>query len=61
MQYPTRLIMQIPQEDQQSELEIMQRLLYVAMTRAKQSVTLVGSNPFCRFFNNIPAELFEIL
>lgn len=61
MQYPARLITQIPQEDQQAELEIMQRLLYVAMTRAKQSVTLVGSNPFCRFFNNIPAELFEII
>lgn len=49
-QYPARLLTQIPEEDQLNELEMMQRILYVVMTRAKASVTLVGSNPFCRFF-----------
>lgn len=58
-QYPARLLTQIPEEDQLNELEMMQRILYVVMTRAKASVTLVGSNPFCRFFNDIPNELFE--
>lgn len=58
-QYPARLLTQIPEEDQLNELEMMQRILYVVMTRAKASVTLVGSNPFCRFFNGIPNELFE--
>lgn len=59
VQYPARFLTQIPTEEQQSELDILQRLLYVVMTRAKESVTLVGSNPFCRFFNDIPNELFE--
>jgi len=58
-QYPARLLTQIPEEDQLNELEMMQRILYVVMTRAKASVTLVGSNPFCRFFNDISNELFE--
>lgn len=59
-QYPERLISQIAESDVQNEIDVMKRVLYVAMTRAKQSVTLVGSNPFCRFFNDIPNELFEI-
>lgn len=58
-QYPARLLTQIPEEDQLNELEMMQQILYVVMTRAKASVTLVGSNPFCRFFNDISNELFE--
>lgn len=58
-QYPARLLTQIPEEDQLNELEMMQRILYVVMTRAKASVTLVGSNPFCRFFDDVPNELFE--
>jgi hypothetical protein len=29
------------------------------MTRAKQSVALIGSNPFCRFFSDAPDDLFE--
>ena len=59
-QYPERLISQIDESDVQIELDIMKRVLYVAMTRAKQSVTLVGSNPFCRFFNDIPNNLFDV-
>ena len=58
-QYPARLLTKIPEEDQLNELEMMQRILYVVMTRAKASVTLVGSNPFCRFFDDVPNELFE--
>ncbi len=56
-QFPGRLIDQIPEEDQMYELNLLRRLIFVAMTRAKESVTLVGSKPFCRFFDNVPTEL----
>lgn len=59
-QYPGRLLDILPAEDQTEEANLMRRILYVAMTRAKQSVTLVGSEPFCRFFDDIPDELFEV-
>ncbi|MCI5123411.1 MAG: hypothetical protein D3925_02770 [Candidatus Electrothrix sp. AR5] len=58
-QYPGRLLLDIPEEDHAEEEQLMKRLLYVAMTRAKSTVTLVGSEPFCRFFNDIPKELFR--
>lgn len=60
-QYPGRLIEKAPEEDQNEELEMAKRVLYVAMTRAKQSVTLVGSDPFCRLFEDVPEEYFEII
>jgi superfamily I DNA/RNA helicase len=60
-QYPGRILDALPEEDRAEEANMMRRVLYVAMTRAKQSVTLVGSEPFCRFFNNVPDEMFEIL
>ena len=60
-QYPGRIINTLPEEDRTEELSLMRRVLYVAMTRAKQSVTLVGSEPFCRFFNDVPNEMFKIL
>jgi superfamily I DNA/RNA helicase len=60
-QYPGRLIEKVPEEDQNEELEMAKRVLYVAMTRAKQSVTLVGSAPFCRLFEDVPEEYFEII
>jgi len=59
-QYPGRLLMNIPEEDHEIEEDLMKRVLYVAMTRAKSTVSLVGSNPFCRFFNNIPKSLFDM-
>ncbi|MCI5168318.1 MAG: hypothetical protein D3903_20060 [Candidatus Electrothrix sp. GM3_4] len=58
-QYPGRLLLDIPEEDHAEEEQSMKRLLYVAMTRAKSTVTLVGSEPFCRFFHDIPKELFR--
>ncbi|GAA0794697.1 3'-5' exonuclease [Marinobacterium sediminicola] len=58
-QYPGRLLESMPQEDQGEEISLMRRVLYVAMTRAKQSVTLVGSAPFCRFFDEVPSEVME--
>lgn len=57
-QYPGRLLMKIPEEDKDQEEQLMRRVLYVAMTRAKSSVTLVGSSPFCRFFSKVPNDLF---
>ena len=57
-QYPGRLLSTIPEEDQLEEEQLMRRVLYVAMTRAKKTVALVGSKPFCRFFNDVPENLF---
>ena len=58
-QYPARILENIEEEDRNDEIQLMRRVMYVAMTRAKQSVTLIGSNPFCRFFNTVPQEMFE--
>lgn len=42
------------------DLEVrLRNLLYVAMTRARQTVTVVGGNPFCRFFDGIAREEFD--
>lgn len=58
-QYPARLLESLPEDEQPEAMQLASRVLYMAMTRAKQSVTLVGSEPFCRFFNDIPESLFE--
>lgn len=58
-QYPGRLLEKIPEEDRAGEENLLRRVLYVAMTRAKQSVTLVGSDPFCRFLKDVPDHLIE--
>lgn len=58
-QYPGRILDSIPEEDQAEEIQLMKRVLYVAMTRAKQSVTLIGANPFCRLFKDVPADLID--
>lgn len=58
-QYPGRILDNIEEEDRNDEMQLMRRVMYVAMTRAKQSVTLIGSEPFCRFFNSVPQEMFE--
>lgn len=50
------------QEDAETEQEkehYLRRLVYVAMTRARQSVTLAGGSPFSRFFDGISDELFD--
>lgn len=49
----------VAREDEELEASLLRRVLYVAMTRAKQSVTLVGSLPFCCFFEDVPEELFD--
>lgn len=58
-QYPGRILEGIAEEDQDEEIQLMRRVLYVAMTRAKQSVALVGSSPFCRLFDDVPSNLLE--
>lgn len=58
-QYPGRILESVAMEDMDQEASILRRVLYVAMTRAKQSVTMVGSLPFCRFFEDVPEELFD--
>lgn len=58
-QYPGRLVDEIAEEDKKAELDILSRLLFMVMTRAKLTLTLVGSEPFCRFFDSVPQELFQ--
>jgi len=58
-QFPARILEHIEEEDRNVEAQLLRRVMYVAMTRAKQSVTLIGSEPFCRFFEVIPQEHFE--
>jgi len=58
-QYPGRLLDNVDEEDRLEEINLMKRVLYVAMTRARKSVTLVGSKPFCRLFDEVPDELYQ--
>ena len=58
-QYPERFLEGLPEEDRDDERSLMGRALYMAMTRARRSVTLVGSEPFCRFFDEVSPELLE--
>lgn len=58
-QYPGRLLANVPQDDWGEEENLMKRVLFVAMTRARKTVTLIGSRPFCRFFQDIPESFFN--
>ena len=58
-QFPGRLVDDVAKEDRKAELDILSRLLFMVMTRTKQSLTLVGSKPFCRFLDGVPTELLE--
>ena len=58
-QFPGRLVDDVAKEDRKAELDILSRLLFMVMTRTKQSLTLVGSKPFCRFLDRVPPELLE--
>jgi len=59
-QFPERLLEKVPEEDHQLVLDTLSRLLFMVMTRAKKSLTLVGNQPLCRFITNIPSELIEL-
>lgn len=59
-QYPLRFLDSIAEEYRDTENQILKRVLYMTMTRARQTVTLVGSTPFCRYFEDIPDELFAL-
>ena len=58
-QFPGRLLAGLSEEEAAEEAQLLRRLIYMAMTRAKDSVTLIGSEPFCRFFNGIDPELMQ--
>ncbi|MCA9549128.1 MAG: AAA family ATPase [Myxococcales bacterium] len=45
-------------EDHVEDLERLRRLLFVAMTRARQSLAIAGSEPMCRFLVGISPSLF---
>jgi superfamily I DNA/RNA helicase len=57
--FPGWFLRECPIEDLEQEEAYLRRLLYVAITRARKSVTLVGGRPFCRFLSDIPAEYFD--
>ncbi len=57
--FPQKFIEGVKEEDLNDELYCLKRLLYVAMTRAKESLTIIGSKPFCRFFNETLDSSFD--
>jgi superfamily I DNA/RNA helicase len=56
--FPGRYLDKILADDIQDEENVLRKLVYVAMTRAKETLTIVGGNPFCRFFDDVSDELF---
>ena len=57
--FPDRYLDKVLADDIKEEEQTLRKLLYVAMTRAKQTLTIVGGEPFCRFFSDITDDLFE--
>jgi superfamily I DNA/RNA helicase len=55
-QFPGRFLAGLDEDDAREEEQVLARLLYMAMTRAKESLTIVGSDPFCRFLEDWVAE-----
>ena len=51
--FPGRYLEKTLADDILEEEKVLRKLLYVAMTRAKETLTIVGGTPFCRFFNEI--------
>ena len=60
-QFPGRFLSRVEEEDRLEEERLLLRLLYVVMTRSKKTLTLVGSKPFCRFFDAISMENFSMI
>ncbi|MGV7224801.1 MAG: UvrD-helicase domain-containing protein [Nitrospinales bacterium] len=58
--FPGRYLDRVFSEDLSEEERVLRKLLYVVMTRAKQSLTLVGGQSFCRFFNKTEDQYFEL-
>lgn len=54
-----RFLEMVSEDDRASETDMISRQVCMAMTRARGSVTLVGSEPFCRFFSDVPAAMIE--
>ena len=48
-------------EDHELEINSLRSLVYVGMTRAKETVTLVGHHPFSRLFDVIDHNLLDQL
>lgn len=57
--FPGRFLEKVANQDLPDEELGLKRLLYVAMTRAKESLTIIGGGTFCRFLKDIPDNLFE--
>jgi len=54
--FPDLYLDKVLADDIKEEEQTLRKLLYVAMTRAKQTLTIVGGEPFCRFFNGVSNE-----
>lgn len=48
-------------DERQDIINFKQRLLFVAMTRARTSLTIGGATPFCRFFDQLPDVMLHEL
>lgn len=55
-QFPGRFLSRVEEEERLEEERLLLRLLYVVMTRSKKTLTLIGSKPFCRFFDAISLD-----
>lgn len=56
--FPGRYLEKILADDIKDEENVLRKLMYVAMTRAKETLTIVGGESFCRFFDGITDEYF---
>ena len=57
--FPGRYLDKVLAEDMPDEEQVLRKLLYVVMTRAKQSLTLIGGTPFCRFLDGLEDFYFD--
>jgi len=54
---PGKFLDRVAEEDIEFELNVLRSLVYVGMTRAKETVTLVCHNPISRLLSNIDRDL----
>jgi superfamily I DNA/RNA helicase len=57
--FPGKFLGYVAELDVADEDQSLKRLLYVAMTRAKESLTIVGSDDMCRYLEDVPEILFN--
>jgi superfamily I DNA/RNA helicase len=58
---PQRFLKYATEDEMEERETLLIHLLYMAMTRASQTLTLVGAKELCRYISKIPRQLFEEL